>query len=122
MEFKLGKSYTRDEIHNALGGEKETYLPQVNKKIVCGCFSRESNPKAPEEILVGNAPKVVEKAEILIGQTESIPVFLKRSINNWEYVGVYRFKDHSTNKDLILKKERESGREYIAMILYLEEV
>ena len=122
MIFKIGESYTRDKIHEAFGGEKETYLPQSGKKIVCGCFSLEANPQAPNEILVGNAPKVIEKAEILIGQIEPIPVFIKRASNNWEYKGIYRFRKHSKDKKIIHEKERSSGREDLVMIIYLEKV
>ena len=39
MLFVQGESYTRDFIHDQLGGEKVSYLPQKGGRIVCGCFS-----------------------------------------------------------------------------------
>jgi len=53
MPFIPGESYTRDHIHKQVGGEKISYLPQKDGRIVCGCFSPDSNPEAPYVILVG---------------------------------------------------------------------
>ena len=53
MPLIPGESYTRDHIHEILGGEKVSYLPQKDGKIVCGCFSSDANPEAPYVILVG---------------------------------------------------------------------
>jgi len=121
MKLRLGRSYTRGEIHNLLGGELQTYLPQSKGKIVCGCFIPEqgANPNAPTEILVGNAPVVVKKAYKLIDQRETIPVFLKRSNNNWAYIGMFQAKRFSTDRSLLRKREREAFREKLAMVLYL---
>src|SRR5262249_16678957 len=95
MAFTIGEFYTRQQIHEVLGGETETYLPQRGRRIVCGCFNKEMGPNAPAEILAGNKPLVVQKAETLIKQIEPIPVFLKRHSNKWEYMGEYRVRDHS---------------------------
>lgn len=51
-QFDFRRTYTRDQIHNLLGGETQTYLPQRGNQIVCGCFDQSENPKAPDEILV----------------------------------------------------------------------
>jgi hypothetical protein len=72
MPFIPGESYTRGQIHEEFGGETVTYLPQQDGKIVCGCFSPDSNPEAPYEILVGGRDEqgggdssVVKKARLL---------------------------------------------------------
>jgi hypothetical protein len=120
----LGTSYTRRQIHNMLGGELDTYLPQRDGRIVCGCFvpTYGANPQAPHEILVGNAPKVIEKARILRRQSDPVPVFLKRDINAWQYVGTYRLKEASEAISVLRRKEQEAGREALVMVLYLEPV
>jgi hypothetical protein len=90
MPFIQGESYTRDRIHEVLGGEKVSYLPQKDGKIVCGCFSTDANPEAPYVILVGGDDKgeehpVERKARILeAGNTKRIRVgdrlFLLRQV------------------------------------------
>jgi hypothetical protein len=47
MPFIPSESYTRDQIHEEVGGEKVSYLPQKEGRVVCGCFSPDSNPEAP---------------------------------------------------------------------------
>ena len=34
MSFQLGRHYTRDEIHDAVGGGVEEYLPTKNGRVV----------------------------------------------------------------------------------------
>src|SRR5205809_825255 len=91
MPFVRGATYTRDHIHVELGGETVTYLPQRGGRIVCGCFSQDSNPEAPYEILVGGPDEsggestVERKARLLARQREAIPVFLKQGPNAWLY-------------------------------------
>jgi hypothetical protein len=53
MPFIPGESYTRDQIHKILGGEKDSYLPQKDGKIVCGCFSTDANPEASYVVPIG---------------------------------------------------------------------
>jgi hypothetical protein len=87
MVFVQGEAYTRDFIQDRLGGEKVSYLSEKAGRIVCGCFSPESNPEAPYEILVGGADEdgsagpIRNKARILARHDGSIPVFLKRAPN-----------------------------------------
>src|SRR3954468_649934 len=97
MPFIPGESYTRDHIHAEVGGEKVSYLPQKDGRIVCGCFSTDSNPEAPFVILVGGdedgaEPPVERKAKILEKQEEPIPVFLKRATNDWLFEGIFRVR------------------------------
>jgi hypothetical protein len=56
MNFVLGQTYTRNEIHEAVGGSKQAYLPRKNGLVVCGAFTRELNPEAPNVILSGFGP------------------------------------------------------------------
>jgi hypothetical protein len=121
MNFVIGETYTRDEIHHALDGEKVTYLPQHDKRIVCGCFipAHGKNPKAPDEVLVGTGPLVEKKAAMLCAQDEAIPVFLKRVPKQWEYRGEYRVEGYSKSPSLLRKKEAEAGRSGLTMVIWL---
>jgi hypothetical protein len=95
--FIVGSTYSRQEIHDILGGSVRAYLPYLNGRVVCGCFdpSDKMNPNAPEEILFGephDAPLIDETADMVFQQGkdgDDIPVFLKESTNRWKYVGQY---------------------------------
>jgi hypothetical protein len=126
MLFVVGEVYTRDRIHTILGGETLSYLPQTGGKIVCGCFSPESNPEAPYEILVGGADagesegQILRKARRLSRQDGSIPVFLRRAANEWMFDGHYRVKGLIEDREYIERKQRKAGRSDVVLALLLE--
>lgn len=120
MSFEVGKKYTRHQIHAVLGGELQTYLPQSNGRIVCGCFKPSLDPKAPDQVLIGDTPKVKQKAEVLCQQEGTIPVFLKLRRARWEYQGLFCVKKYSVDSEEIQQKQQESGRKGIVAVLYLE--
>ncbi|SIO25790.1 HNH endonuclease [Singulisphaera sp. GP187] len=125
MPFIVDESYTRDHIHEQLGGEKVSYLPQKDGKIVCGCFSWESNPDAPEVILVGGDENgvvhpVEKKARILEKQEEPIPVFLKQASNDWIFKGYFQVKETTRDRKFLDEKQRKAGRDDVVMALILE--
>ncbi len=108
--FKMNQSYTRDEIYRVLGGEKQTYLPQRNGIIVCGCFDLVKNPYAPEEIWVEPGEKRQKKAKLLEMQRGSIPIFLKQDVKDvkrWQYVGRFTCKEYSEEPNLVDAKSKE---------------
>ncbi len=41
MCLSVGNIYTSEEIRQELGGEQQTYLPQTDGQISCGCFNLE---------------------------------------------------------------------------------
>jgi len=122
ISFEIGKPYTRNQIHDLLGGDKSSYLPQRNKKIVCGCFSLEKNPQAPEIVLVEDKTKVIEKAKLLLAQDEAIPVFVKRFSSHWVYQGYFIVREYSDNKLEIEEMKKVSLRNNIIGVLHLEKV
>src|SRR3954447_21885875 len=116
MPLIPGESYTRDHLHEILGGEKVSYLPQKDGRIVCGCFSHESNPEAPYVILVGGDDDGVEqpverKARFLEKQEEPIPVFLKRASNDWGFEGYFRVKRAIHDRRVLDEKQQKAGRD-----------
>jgi 5-methylcytosine-specific restriction protein A len=124
MSFISGASYTRAQIHDEVGGDKVSYLPQKEGRIVCGCFSTERNPEAPTVILVGHGAEegsnIVKRAELLLEHRNAIPVFLKQAANAWQFDGVYRAQGATRDPAVIAQKQREAGRDDVAMVLYLE--
>lgn len=125
MQFSKNREYKRADIQKILGGELQSYLPQRSGIILAACLSIESNPDAPCEVQVGNAPKVVKKAEILSEQPETrFPVFIKarRADKIYKFIGYYRFKSLSRNKIAIKNAEEKSSRHgELAYILHLIE-
>ncbi|MBU1087156.1 MAG: hypothetical protein KKD05_06510 [Candidatus Omnitrophica bacterium] len=117
--FKENKMYTRDQIHEKLGGNKQIYLPTVNNQVVCACLDHALNPEAPKVILVGSLSKTRKNADILCSQLGAIPVFIKIKSNQWEYMGEWKVKRCSNDKVEILKHEEESGREELYKIIFL---
>jgi len=94
--FKVGKKYSRKEISAALGGSEIEYLPTENKHVVCGCFTLEHNPEAPDIVIPGTGKVIEREAKQFCDQNYPVPIFIKRRVNEWEYVGDYKAANHST--------------------------
>jgi hypothetical protein len=88
--FKIGCEYTRDEIHENLGGSKQSYLPTVLGHVVAACLKLELNPRAPNVVLCGIGPIIASAGLALSKKHGSLPVFIKRDINRWEYRGDFK--------------------------------
>ena len=95
--FTIGGKYTRKQISAAIGGSEIEYLPTENKRVVCGCFTLEHNPEAPEVIIPGTGKVIEREAKLFCEQEHPVPIFIKRRVNEWEYVGHYKAVRHSTD-------------------------
>jgi hypothetical protein len=87
LMFQIGSEYTRRQIHDALGGSLQSYLPTVRRQVVAACLKLELNPRAPNEVLCGTGEDIAAAGASLAQQREPIPVFLKRGTNRWEFRG-----------------------------------
>lgn len=88
--FTVGSEYTRDQIHQNLGGSKQSYLPTVAGAVVAACVKPQMNPRAPHVILCGKGPVIAAAGATLARQTELVPVFIKRGVNRWQFHGNFR--------------------------------
>lgn len=88
--FKMGSEYTRDEIHQHLGGSKQAYLPTVSGHVVAICVRLDLNSRAPNVVLCGNGPVIALAGATLARQHDPLPVFIKRATNRWEYQGTFK--------------------------------
>jgi hypothetical protein len=124
MVFVQGRSYTREFIRDHLGGDPYSFLPESGGRIVCGCFSDEKNPEAPDEILVGGSGENgnLRKARTLSRQDGPIPVFLKQDVKKWRYSGIYRARGLIEDRAYIERKQRMAGRSDVVLALQLEPV
>lgn len=124
MNFELGQKYTRDEIHDGVGGGgKQNFLPNRDGRILAGCFRKDANPGAPAVILPGKGTQIVRCAEIFSAQREPVPVFMKAGSGAWEFVGNHRVKKVSHEPELLGEHARKAGRVGdVSMVLFLERV
>jgi len=121
MNFQLAQHYTRQEIHDAVGGNVEQYLPTKDGRVVCGAFRPDANPDAPMIVLAGQSPKIRQAAEQFAKQAEAVPIFLKREPNRWQYVGRFRVQRSSTDAAEIARHEKRANRHgKISIVLFLE--
>jgi hypothetical protein len=63
--FRKAQHYTRDEIHDVIGGSVEDYLPTRDGHVVCGAFREDANPDAPTIILPGFGKRIESAAKRL---------------------------------------------------------
>lgn len=117
---KLGSSSTREQINAMLGGGVQAFSPTRNGHVVCGCFKLDLNPDAPEVVLVGVGPQRERSAEIAVLQKTPFPVFLKRDVDEWEYVGDYLAVRYLDRGHKLLEAEERAKRKDVAGILYME--
>ena len=117
--FTPGKSYTREEIHDKVGGDLESYLPNVGGLVVAACLRLDTNPHAPDVILVGTGPGIEGAADMLIAQQTPVPTFLKRGPGKWEYCGDYAVERWSTDAAELAAQAARSGRDDITRIIQM---
>jgi hypothetical protein len=119
--FSFGRTYTREEIHDVLGGGLQEYLLQSDGRIVGACLNRKLNPNAPAVVLPGFGPKIEGSARLFAAQGDYVPTFMKFSSNAWEYVGEWRVRRLSEDEAEIAQWEARAGREDdVSMVLHLE--
>jgi hypothetical protein len=119
--FAVNHLCSRQEIAAALRGDEQSYLPHHEGRVVCACVVLELNPDAPAVILAGRGPDIVRWAEVFAKQRDFVPVFLKRAIHAWQYVGNYRVAECCQDQDQIARWGEVSNRPGdLSMVLYLE--
>jgi len=117
---KLDCAYTRDEINKMHGGGVQAFLPTKNGKVVCGCFKLDLNPDAPNEVLVGMGPQREMSARTCVLQGTPIPIFLKREVGEWEYVGHYKATKYLSREHKLMLQEERAQRKDVAGILFMK--
>ncbi len=120
-DFAVGQRYTREEIRTALGGDLESELPHRDGRVVCGCFAPGLSPDAPDVILCGRDPEVVQWAEVFATQRDYIPCFLQAGITAWEYVGRFVVRRVISDKAQIRARAKAASRRMndLSIVLYL---
>ena len=117
--FTVGQDYTRQAIHEQLGGSVQSYLPTVHGRVVCACLKKETNPEAPRVILVGKGPDIERAGAIFASQQGAVPVFLKRETNAWTFEGYFRVERSSVPGDDHAQYLAGKGTE-VTRVIYLQ--
>jgi hypothetical protein len=81
--FIAGRKYSRKEISAILGGSEIEYLPTESKRVVCGCFTLEHNPEAPDIIIPGTGKVIEREAKLFCEQDFPVPIFIKLRPNDY---------------------------------------
>ncbi len=85
--FELNKDYSRENIHQTVGGNKNSFLPAHHGKIVAACLRPELNPKAPEYIVCNSGADARAAGLTLSRQAEPVPVFIRQDSDRYRYIG-----------------------------------
>jgi hypothetical protein len=115
-------SYTREQINAMVGGGVQSFLPTKNGRVTCGCFVLKQNPDAPAEVLVGIGPQRERTAQVAVLQQTPFPVFVKREVGDWEFVGIWRGARYLHCGHKFLAEDERAKAEDVAGILFLEKV
>ena len=117
--FRHGATYTRRQVHDAVGGDLQSYLPHVDGRVVAACLRLDTNPDAPAVILAGRGAWIERSADLLVAERSAVPTFIKRGIDRWEYVGDYIAVRQSRAADEIASHARRSGRRDISCVIHM---
>jgi hypothetical protein len=117
--FELGASYTREEIHNLVGGSLQSYLPHVGGRVVAACLRPDINPDAPAVIVAGVGEDIEYAAELLAAQRVPLPVFLKRGSGRWGYAREFVTERSSRDPAEVTAQARRSGRNDITVVIHM---
>lgn len=119
--FERHARYSRADIHAAVGGSVQAYLPTRDHEIVAACLNPAQNPQAPAVVLVGRGPRIEASAVQFAAQGAAVPTFIKRATNEWEFVGWYRVARHSVDRAEIERHARSANRlGDVTSLLFLE--
>jgi hypothetical protein len=117
--FKLNSCYTRRQIADEVGGCSQHYLPISSGMVVAGCFRKDLNPGAPEEVLVGTGPIIQSATKALYEQKTPIPVFIREAPKQWKYRGLFRVRGLPSDKKSIQRYSKDSIRTDVTSVLLL---
>jgi len=77
------------------------------------------NEAAPEVIVVGKGPRIEASARLFVDSGVSVATYLKRAVDAWEYVGLYRGTSYRTDAETI-RRHRGKRKDEVAGILFTE--
>lgn len=104
----------------ALTAGGDDYIRTVKGVVVGLALSPKLNPQAPEIVIVGDGPRIKERAKLFLALGVSVPTYMKRGTNAWELIGRYRATAYRTDPATIDAYCDNRPRHEVAGILFLE--
>jgi len=120
-KFEKGKRYSNRQIRDVIGGDVQKFLPMAHGQVVGALLRPELNPGAPAVILVGEGDDRSRRAKTLVAQGGSIPIFIKRGTDDWEFVGHFQVTSSTRDRRRIRRHADLVGHQ-VKMLIFLEEV
>ncbi len=113
----IGKLYSPREQYEMHGGNTQRCAPNKNGRVLLLRVKPSSNPDAPRIIdwEGSNDPWVRTIQE----QDGTLPVYVFRRVNEWEYMGQFRVAHVATDAQTLSRRSRAVGRT-ISYAIYLE--
>jgi hypothetical protein len=96
-------------------------MPTKGGKVVCLCLTRERNPRAPEEMVIGGHERSVRLARDLARSAAAVPVFVRVPRGGWEYAGERRVGVVIDEPGALLALVAEGAPAGASLALLLEE-
>jgi len=113
--MKLGKTFSRAEIQEMLGGGTRVFAPHKNGRVTCLCLDLKQNPDAPRIALPAGGKRRDKMVRMVTELEAPVPVFLKKGNKAWEYVGHFEF-------DSISRKRKDIERQHNGSVTPLDEI
>lgn len=87
--MELGRTYSRADIHEMIGGGIQEFMPSAGGRVVAICVRNDRGMQAfsPREILIGTKSRTRERTARFVSQDEAVPVFVRRAPHAWEFAG-----------------------------------
>lgn len=79
----------------------DSYIRTKNGTVKGIAIRPKLNPEAPEIILVGKGPRIIQNAHLLFQTDHAIPTYMKRATDAWEGIGYFRAVDFRTDPEAI---------------------
>ncbi|MBK9153420.1 MAG: DUF3883 domain-containing protein [Chloracidobacterium sp.] len=108
-----------DQLATLLAGGDD-YI-RTKRNVVKGlALTRTLNPDAPEVVVFGKGPRVVRRAKLFLESGLTVPAYIKRTTNSWEYLGQYRAIEIRTDKEALRHFGRTRKPDTVAGALILQ--
>ncbi|MFA5180829.1 MAG: DUF3883 domain-containing protein [Syntrophales bacterium] len=109
---------TKELARELAGGD--SYIRTMNGEVKGLALRLDLNPEAPEIVVVGTGPRIVQNANLLLNCNRAVPAYVKRGTNKWEYMGNYQATAYRRDELTIERFRHQRTRGKVDGILFLE--
>lgn len=120
MTLAIGDILRRKELAVAVGAGGDSCLLHKASVVVAIAMDPDKNPDAPNILLVGKGPHKERYATALLESAAYVPAFVKKSPDQWQYMGKVRGKGLDHSPASIAAHAAKSGRKDIWGVFSLE--